>query len=471
MAARASILALLLLLPNPLLIDRRPLAGESRLPSSDSPSSQSQAGSSAKRAGLRTIEFLPLGKSNTAAATYGSHNQKTAVTPSGIFAAFVDELGTSSARWRLMRTNDEGRTFTTVWTGRSSFGAPALESDRTNLFLAVPSESYPDGTFIRIDPEGRQPAVHATITGGGDGHYNLIYDAPRDRLLYAASVYTFLLDAGGSTLEKVQLFPFPSPGERLAEIAHYPLLARDAGLIALANTTTPYPGWTGPDGRPNNCYPSFGLLLSTDGGRSWEDPRSGRRLQLPIDAGQNGPSYHPLERAVTEIGERCMHNWLSGFLYKSGRILMGLRSYDKSGLHGASLQPIPDAIRFLSFDVVARTLDLPKKQAQLRGQELAVGSSQIFFTSGERPDDPVYVISAEVVSGGARMIVLVSHDLGDTWHDYAASEVVPDGYANSFYGLSATRRPAPDGSLYGTFTLVSPAADGPREVFFFRVRP
>ena len=47
---------------------------------------------------------------------------------------------------------------------------PALESDRTNLFLAVPSESYPDGTFIRIDPEGRQPAVHATITGGGDGH-------------------------------------------------------------------------------------------------------------------------------------------------------------------------------------------------------------------------------------------------------------------------------------------------------------
>ncbi|HZB38438.1 MAG TPA: hypothetical protein VE443_10630, partial [Beijerinckiaceae bacterium] len=89
-------------------------------------------------------------------------------------------------------------------------------------------------------------------------------------------------------------------------------------LIALANTTTPYPGRTGPDGRPNNCYPSFGLLLSTDGGRSWEDPRSGRRLQLPIDAGQNGPSYHPLERAVTEIGERCMHNWLSGFLYKSG---------------------------------------------------------------------------------------------------------------------------------------------------------
>ena len=465
------IIALLLLLANPVLIISRALAEEPRLASSDSPSSQSLAGVSSQPTALRTIEFLPLGKSNTAAATYGSHNQKTTVTPFGIFTAFVDEVGASSARWRLMRTNDEGRTFTTLWTGRSSFGPPAVESDGINLFLAVPSESYPDAIFIRIDPAGRQPAVHAAIAGGGDGHYNLIYDAPRGRLLYAASVYAFVLDAGGRTLEKVQLFPFPSAGEMLAEIAHYPLLAQDGDLIALANTTTPYPGWTGPDGRPNNCYPSFGLMHSTDGGQFWENPRSGRRLQLPIDAGQNGPSYHPLERSVTETGERCMHNWLSGFLYKNGRIFMGLQSFDKSGLHGANLPPIPNAIRFLSFDVVVRTLPVSKKEAQLRGRELAATSSQIFLTSGERPKDPIYLISAEVVSGGARMIVLVSHDLGDTWHDYAASEVVLGAYADSFYGLSSTRRPAPDGSLYGTFTLVRPAEEGSREVFFFRVAP
>jgi len=417
---------------------------------------------------VKTIEFFPVGLSETATATYGSHNQKMVVTRYGIFFAYVDQVQSGMSRWRLMRTRDEGSTFTEVWTGTSTGGAPVLDTDGENLFLLVPSDRYPDATFMRFNAAGQQAPVTTTISGGGDGHYNLLYDRDRRQLLLTASVFAFVIDSHGKLMHKTQLFSYPASSQ-MEEIAHYPLLAQDRASIALAYTTTPYPGWTGPDGRQDNCYPSFGLLHTSDGGWSWTNPQTGTMLQTPIDASQTGPSYHPLERSLTKMTpEHCMANWLSGFLYKDTRILMALYSYDKSPQHGATV-PIPSAFRLLRYDMKVRQMEISRNDTELKAGELAVNSSQIFLSSGSHRSEPIFLISGQAVPGGVRMVVLVSHDLGETWRDYAASEIVPNGYADSFYGLSGIRRIAADSPLYGTFTLVAGA--GPiRQVFFFRVK-
>jgi hypothetical protein len=417
---------------------------------------------------VKTIEFFPVGPSETVLATYGSHNQKTVINRHGIFLTYVDQVQSGSSRWRLMRTNDEGATFTEVWKGISIGGAPVLDTDGENLFLVVPSERYPDATFMRFNSSARDAPLSTTISGGGDGHYNLLYDWDRHQLLLTTSVFVFVIDPHGKLVHRTQLFAYPA-SSRMEEIAHYPLLAQDRASIALAYTTTPYPGWTGPDGRQDNCYPSFGLMHTSDGGWSWTNPQTGTTLQTPIDASQAGPSYHPLEHSVSEMTpERCMANWLSGFLYKNSRILMALYSYDKSPQHGASAT-IPSAFRFMRYDMKVRRMEISHNDAELKAGELAVNSSQIFLSSGSHPAEPIFLISGQAVPGGARMVVLVSYDLGSTWRDYAASDVLPNAYRDSFYGLSATRRIAADATLYGTFTLVTGA--GPtQQVFFFRVK-
>jgi hypothetical protein len=417
---------------------------------------------------VKTIELFPVGPSETVLATYGSHNQKMIVNRHGIFFAYVDQVQSGMSRWRLMRTNDEGATLTEVRTGISTDGAPVLDTDGENLFLLVPSDRYPDATFMRFNGAAHQAPVTTTISGGGDGHYNLLYDRDRRQLLLTASVFAFVIDPHGNLVHKTQLFAYPA-STQTEEIAHYPLLAQDGASIALAYTTTPYPGWTGPDGRQDNCYPSFALMHTSDGGWSWTNPQTGTTLQTPIDASQTGPSYHPLERSLTKMTpERCMANWLSGFLYKNSRILMALYSYDKSPQHGATAT-IPSAFRFLRYDMKVRQMEIGQNDTELKAGELAVNSSQIFLSSGSHPAAPIFLISGQAVPGGARMVVLVSHDLGSTWRDYAASDLLPNGYRDSFYGLSAIRRIAADATLYGTFTLVTGAGATP-QVFFFRVK-
>jgi hypothetical protein len=78
---------------------------------------------------VKTIEFFPVGPSETIAATYGSHNQKTVATRYGIFFTYVDQVQSGRSRWRLMRTTDEGANFAEVWRGSSIGGAPVLETD------------------------------------------------------------------------------------------------------------------------------------------------------------------------------------------------------------------------------------------------------------------------------------------------------------------------------------------------------
>jgi hypothetical protein len=116
-----------------------------------------------------------------------------------------------------------------------------------------------------------------------------------------------------------------------------------------------------------------------------------------------------------------------------------------------------------------RQMEIGQNDTELKAGELAVNSSQIFLSSGSHPAAPIFLISGQAVPGGARMVVLVSHDLGSTWRDYAASDLLPNGYRDSFYGLSAIRRIAADATLYGTFTLVTGAGATP-QVFFFRVK-
>jgi hypothetical protein len=419
-----------------------------------------------------TIELFPIAPSEVWFSTYGSHNQKTAVTSGGVFTAYVERLRDQVAYWKLVRSTDEGATFVTVWSGTSAGGAPVIDTNGTDVFLIVPSTEESNAMFMRFDGmrEYQQPTT-AIITDPGfrmvkylEGEqYNLLYDRQRDHLLFVWSRFLFILDVQGNVQSRTELFKTPS--EREIEAAHYPLLAQDRNSIVVANTTTPDPGWVGPDGHNDNCYPSFGLAQTDDGGQIWTNPATGSFLSPPVDAGRNGPLYHPLPREITQItSEYCPANWLSGFLYKRSRILMALYSYDKSPAHGSAARPTPSALRFLRYNTATNEMEISKEDAELVGDQISIRSTQIFMTSGSELGAPIYLISAQSVPGGGRIVVLVSYDLGERWFDYAASDIVAAAPAESFFAISSTRT-HPDNALYGTFTLLRSGLSP--QVYFF----
>lgn len=388
---------------------------------------------------IRTFELTCLDPNATGYATFQSHNQKVVANRFGIFTTHIrtrNETYTAQT-WRLSRSTDGGKTFTTIYEATHATSPPALETDsKGNLYLVRPDFSDGNAYLYRFFAKNgfREPLI-TPIPKGSAGKYALCLDERRGQLYYFAhNNLFFVIGLDGKIKNSFQLLR-PGPDALL----QYPHLYLDReGRLHAAWTTQRHGVY---------LYWDIHHMFSPDGGKSWQN-MDGQTLTPPIPADQSG-----LALRITLEDEFRVHTWLSSFLVLDGKV------------HFLYLaQSIPPRQHYVRYDLATgrREADM---QPFFRGRTIQLLGLDGFFTSRvSRRGSALYCVGND----GGHLACLVSYDNGQSWHDYARSH---EGF--SLYAIGGCRAVTFDGYVIGTFTDQAgdpQAANKNPRVFFFRVK-
>ena len=388
--------------------------------------------------GLTDVELVCVDEEATHYGTFQSHNQKVVSNQNGILMTHIRTRNQeyTAQQWRLSRSADGGRTFTTVHEETNATNPPVLETDEAgNLYLARPDFVDGNAYLYRFLAEDGYARPHlSTIPGGSAGKFCMAYDRERRRLYYFAHNNTFhTLDLDGNVLSSRNLL---RPGDHA--VLQYPLLhlARDGALHA---------AWTT---QKHGIYLYWDIhhMLSSDSGETWETMR-GTPLEIPVTADDGGAA----ER-ITLDDEFDVHTWLSSFLVKAGKLhFLYLAQTDPARQHYVRYDPATGQ----------RELDL---FPEFKGENISLRGLDGFFASdSSAPDSTLYC----VMEDGNRIACLASNDNGDTWRDYAVSEPMSNPYS-----IGGCREVTEDGYVIGSFTDPVEGSDDPdaAKVYFFRIK-
>lgn len=388
---------------------------------------------------IRTFELTCLDPDATGYATFQSHNQKVVVNQFGIFTTHIRTRNEpyTAQTWRLSRSTDGGKTFTTIYEATHATNPPVLETDsKGNLYLARPDFSDGNAYLYRFFPKNdfREPII-TPIPKGSAGKYALCLDERRGQLYYFAhNNLFFVIGLDGKVRKSFQLLR-PGPDALL----QYPHLYLDReGRLHAAWTTQRHGVY---------LYWDIHHMLSPDGGKSWQN-MDGQTLTPPILADQTGPALR-----ITLEDEFRVHTWLSSFLVLDGKA------------HFLYLaQSTPPRWHYVRYDMATgrREADM---QPFFRGETIQLLGLDGFFTSRDsRHGSALYCVGND----GGHLACLVSYDNGQSWHDYARSRE-----KFSLYAIGGCRAVTSDGYVIGTFTDQAGdphAANKKPRVFFFRVK-
>ncbi|MFH1269393.1 MAG: BNR-4 repeat-containing protein, partial [Planctomycetota bacterium] len=371
-------------------------------------------------------------------ATFQSHNQKVVWNRRGIFTTHIRTRNEpyTAQTWRLSRSTDGGRTFSTIHEAVDATNPPVLETDDDdNLYLVRPDFQDGNAYLYRFlaEKEFRDPIV-TTIPGGSAGKFAMIRDKERGRLYYFAHNNTFhVVGLDGEIRGKSQLIRAGTNA-----VLQYPLLSMDSdGTLHAAWTTQKHGQY---------LYWDIHHMLSPDGGASWRN-LSGEALSPPVTADDTGPALR-----ITLDDEFEVHTWLSSFVVKEGKVHC---------LYMA--QTDPPRQHYMRFDVATGERDV-HVEPEFRGESIRLqGLGGFFAASSGRAGSPLYCVMAD----GGHLACLVSRDNGETWHDFAKSEET-----FHIYSPGGCRELTGDGSILGTFTdqhgsNLTP--DRKSKVYFFKI--
>lgn len=377
-------------------------------------------------------------------ATFQSHNQKVVANAGGIFMTYLREDNekdpAQASVWRLVRSTDGGKTFTTVYEGRNNCRAPCIETDAAgNLYLAHPeygSRAAPrrEFRFYRFDVARGYKTPRISVFGGVScaAKYAMAYDAKRGRF-YIATQYGHLLTvtADGKLLRDVAVLKAAGP----KGCTQYPLLQVDrAGMLHHAWTTVK---------RGAPIYWDIHYMLSADGGATWKTPPA-TPLKPPIVPDNTGPTLR-----ITLDDEFEPNTWLSSFMAKAGKLHFVYLSRGK-----------PARQHYMRYDLATGRREIDR-QPRFAGKTIALSGLDGFFASqAGRPNSDLYC----VMHDRGRIACLASRDNGATWRDHARSDQTLAPYA-----IGGSPQITPDGYLIGSFTH-PPRAGQPAKVYFFRIR-
>ena len=372
-------------------------------------------------------------------ATFQSHNQKVVSTGQGIFITHIRTRNQAytAQTWRLSRSTDDGRTFSTVYEAVHATNPAVLETDDAdNIYLIRPD--FQDGhaylyRFLAKN-EYREPAV-TQIPHGSAGKFAMYLDAARKQIYYFAHNNTFhVIGLDGKVRKMTKLC---QPGSNA--LLQYPLLNMDPdGTLHAAWTSQKHGKY---------LYWDIHHMLSPDAGASWQN-LDGEILVPPVKADDSGRAMR-----ITLDDEFDGHTWLSSFVVKEGKVhFLYLAQVDPPRQH------------YTRFDIATGKRDLDI-QPELSGREIRLqGLGGFFATRAGKKGSPLYILVRE----GDHLAALVSHDNGQTWHDFARG---PGSY--NVYSIGGAREITPDGHIIGTFTdqrgsNLTP--DRKSTVYFFRIK-
>jgi hypothetical protein len=380
------------------------------------------------------IETVCVDDHATGYGTFQSHNQKVVSNRNGLFMAHIRSRNEAytAQQWRLSRSTDGGKSFSTLYEATDATNPAVLETDEEdNVYLVRPDflDNHAYLYRFRAEDQYAQPLI-SRIENGAAGKYCMIYDRPRQQLYYFAHNNTFHVVSLDGTVRKSLTLLQAGPDA----VLQYPLLSLDRDGTLYAAWTTQF--------RDRYLYWDIHTMLSRDGGETWQK-LDGTPLELPVVADQHGPADR-----ITLEDEYEVHTWLSNFLVKDGK------------LHFVYLaQSQPSREHYVRYDLktAQRDLDL---WPDFRGEQISLRGLDGFFASrASQPDAPLYCVMADQ----GRLACLASDDNGATWYDYAVSEKT-----FTLYAIGGCREITSDGYIIGSFTDTSPGSD-PR-VYFFKIR-
>ncbi len=383
------------------------------------------------------VVLTPVARNCTYYATFQSHNQKAVQNDNGIFISYSWEFDLESwyALWRLARSTDNGTSFRTIYTSPYlGSNAPCIETDRENNILLVctdyndPAQPFLYHRFL-ASRDYQDPEI-TRINSGASGKFAMYHDRSTDKV--------FLFNHYG------RLFVLNATTGRLIEW-------KDVVAFTGRNATTQYPhicmddnhtlhhAWT-TSHLQRYLYWDIHYAKSNNEGKTWQTA-NGTRLYCPFKPDQSGASDQIILPDEFEV-----HTWLSSMIAKDGKV------------HFAYLAQTPDYRQhYVRIDLTTGRID-KRIYPVWRGENISIQGLDGFFSTGPSASDPLYYIGRANYS---HIAALVSYDNGDTWHDAAFSEKVP----NAIYSIGGCRQVTPLG-IIGSFT----SQYGTRgDVYFFRI--
>ncbi len=371
-------------------------------------------------------------------ATFQSHNQKVVANARGIFMTHLrtrDEAYMAQL-WRLSRSVDGGRTFTTVYEDTHATNPPVIETDAAgNIYLARMDFNAGDAYLYRFTAENDYADSGITqVPGAAAGKYAMMIDEPRARLYLFSHNNTFhTLGLDGTLLRSAQLIK-EGPDAWL----QYPLLS-------LAPDGTLHAAWT-TQKRDVYLYWDIHHMISKDGGDTWQTMNA-TPLTPPVVADQHGPADGLIREDEFEA-----HTWLSHF-----------RATNEHVFFGYLAQTQPPRQHFIRYDIPTRSRGVDT-WPEVRGETIALmGLDGFFATPRNGPEGRLFMIGNDQ----GHLACLASDDSGATWHDHArATETF------NLYGIGGFRDLTADGHIIGSFTDSQSShsvTDRLSKVYFFRI--
>ena len=229
---------------------------------------------------LAPIELTLVDDHAIGYGTFQSHNQKIVSNENGIFMTHIRQANKeyTAQTWRLSRSTDGGKSFSTVYEATNATSSPALEAgERGSVFAARPDFVDGHAWLYRFDPPDYRAPTITRIPGGSGGKYRLALDAERRQLYYLANNNEFrVVDFDGEIRRSIRLVKAGPHAH-----AEYPHLA-------LAGDGTLFAAWTSsaPD---RYLYWDIHAMRLLDGGATWQT-LAGAALEPPVVADDTGPA-------------------------------------------------------------------------------------------------------------------------------------------------------------------------------------
>ncbi|MDZ4676339.1 MAG: hypothetical protein SGI74_02425 [Oligoflexia bacterium] len=379
-------------------------------------------------------------------STFASYNQKIVSNAHGLFTTHIqwansnDPALVNAITWHLSISVDGGLSWSTLFTSNVTTFSPVVETDENgNIYLMHGNWANGDAHFLKFTSANNfaSPVISKIIAGGSAQKFSFIYDQAQGKFYYAAHVSNikfYVLDMNGNVLngsngiELTQPGPEPADSELPATFpqASYPqfYLASD-GALYLAWTVSAR--WK---------YRSIHFVMSRDNNRSiWKKP-NGQVLSLPIVSDDSGPTDRISFTDHTEFA------WLASFTVKNNKAHF---VYGKN---------------YIRYDLTNFTSDIQSRD--LKGSTLGASNMFGFFaTKKNLSNSPIYYVTSPDTND--EIIVLVSHNNGQTWLDYARSAKLPVGA--SINRVGGAREITADGFIVGTFLEQNASLDSMRVRF------
>ncbi len=370
--------------------------------------------------------------------TFQSYNQKVVTNQYGIFITYLHSdngVAYDQNVWRLARSTDGGKTFSTIYEATHGTNPPVIETDSSGTIYLIHPDwgggTKSDSWLYRFSPANNFANPTTTIIPNSmAGKYSMEIDENRNQLYYFShnSNYFGIIGLDGVIKSSYKI---TQPGSNA--ILQYPMLylASNGDLYAAWTTSNPVSG----------MYRDIHYMRSKDGGLSWET-KKGTKLTAPIIADDSGPTDR-----ITLNDEFDVYTWLSTFVIKNNKAHF---------VYWA--QMTPSRQHYMRFDLTTGEREIDMQN--WKGDSTAILNLDGFCaTKKSDPNSYLYCASRSIDN---RIAIIYSSDNGASWHDLAKTAVIP----GNPHQIGGAREISADGYMSGTYSEIN---SGVASVKFFRV--